>query len=125
MGKFFGIVGFVQGQKDPNRPGITVDVPTEIEYGGEVIRHIRRWQPASDSVVDDISIDDQISILADPYAFENFSHIRYVERFGTLWKVTSAEPQYPRIILSLGGVYNGVHGQKTGAPSDSDGSSGV
>lgn len=115
MGKFFGIVGFVKSQEDPDHPGVFVEVPTENEYGGDVIRHIRRWQGVADHTNDDVAVDSQISIISDPFAFENFSHIRYVEWLGSLWKVTSAEPQYPRILLTIGGVYNGVHGQKTGA----------
>lgn len=124
MGKFFGIVGFVTSQEDPDHPGVFIEVPTEREYGGDTIRHIRRWQGVADQVNDDVTIDEQISIFCDPFAFENLSHIRYVERYGSFWKVTAVEPQYPRLVLSIGGVYNGVHGSQTGTSPDSGGTSG-
>lgn len=120
MGKFFGIVGFVKDQEDPEHPGVILEVPTEKEYGGDIVRNIRRWQGVADHVNDDVSLDSQVSIFCDPFAFENFSHIRYVEMYGTLWKVNSVEPQYPRLLLSIGGVYNGIHGQTTGTSSDTD-----
>lgn len=118
MGKFWGIVGFVTSQEKEGSPGVTIEVPDEHEYGGDVIRHVRRWQGVADHVNDDVTIDVQINIICDPFAFENFSHIRYVQWMGSLWKVNSIEVQYPRLLLSIGGVYNGIHGPKTAATSD-------
>ena len=104
MGKFYGSVGFViTEEKEPNS-GVFVENKIERKYYGEVIKNTRRYQ-ASETVNDNISLGNEISILADPYAFENLCFIRYVEFLGHLWNVSSVEIQYPRLILSLGDIY--------------------
>lgn len=59
------------------------------------------------SINDNITLNNSISIIADAYAYENFFAIQYVKVMGTAWKVTSVEVQRPRLILTLGGVWNG------------------
>lgn len=101
MAKYFGKIGFA----DLNlvSPGVYEDVITEYEYYGDLIRNTRRLQ-TGDKVNDDIEISNQISIVADPYALKNFHTIRYAVYMGIKWKVTSVEVQFPRLILTLGGV---------------------
>ena len=55
---------------------------------------------------DPIKIGNKISIVMDPYSRDNFSKIRYVKWLGNTLKVTNIDVKYPRLILSLGGVYN-------------------
>ena len=86
-------------------PGVWSEEFTERKYYGDLLRNSRRLQ-GSQQINDDITISNQISILADPYAVQHFHAIRYAELFGTKWKVSSVEVQYPRLILELGGVYN-------------------
>lgn len=104
MAKFYGPIGFaVQAESSP---GVWTEDITERKYFGDVIRNTRRLQ--SDSQVNDnITVSNEISIVADPYANQNFHAIRYVEFMGTKWKVSTVDVQYPRLILTLGGVYNG------------------
>lgn len=104
MAKFFGKIGFAR--YTDGLPGVTEENLVERIYQGDVLRRSRKLQ-AADGVNDNIVISDEISILADPYAVDNFHAIRCVEYLGTKWKVTSASVQFPRIVLSLGGVYNG------------------
>lgn len=78
----------------------------ERAYVGDILRNSRRLQ-SGESVNDDLSVNNMISIVADPYANENFFAIRYVQWMGTLWKVTEVEVQSPRLLLRLGGKYNG------------------
>lgn len=78
----------------------------ERAYVGDILRNTRRLQ-SGESVNDDLSVNNMISIVADPYANENFFAIRYVQWMGTLWKVTEVEVQSPRLLLRLGGKYNG------------------
>lgn len=78
----------------------------ERDYVGDILRNTRRLQ-SGESVNDDLSVNNMISIVADPYANENFFAIRYVQWMGTLWKVTEVEVQSPRLLLRLGGKYNG------------------
>lgn len=103
MPKFYGKIGFQESVE--TAPGVWEEIITERNYYGEVIRNTRKLV-ASNHLNDDISINNEISIIADPYAKDHFHSMRYVEFLGTAWEVTSVEVQYPRLILSLGGVYN-------------------
>ena len=75
-------------------------------YFGDIVKNTRRLRETS-NINDDINISNQISILADPYLMNNFHSMRYVIYMGTKWKVSEVEVQYPRLILTLGGIYNG------------------
>ena len=104
MAKYYGSVGFAKTVE--SRPGVWTDSIIERKYSGDVIRINRRWQQQQ-AVNDDFTVNNQISIVADPYAFENLHLIKYVSWYGANWKVSNVEVQYPRLILSIGGVYNG------------------
>lgn len=106
MAKWFGKVGYADTIESPVNSGIWIETVTEREYYGDFIRNIRKLQ-STDSLNDNINISNQISILSDPFAMQNFHTIRYATYMGTKWKVTSVDVQYPRLILELGGVYNG------------------
>lgn len=104
MAKWYGVIGFAETVE--TEPGLWVEQIEERLYAGDLLTNNRRLQN-SDSVNDNINISNQISIVADPYAEQNFYAIRYAEFRGMKWKVTNAEVQFPRLVLSLGGVYNG------------------
>ena len=104
MAKFFGPIGFAEPAE--TTPGVWEEAITERYYYGDLIRNVRRLQ-SSDKVNDDINVSNEVSIVADPFANENFHSMRYVEFMGAKWKITSVEVQYPRLILTIGGVYNG------------------
>ena len=104
MNKWYGNVGFADCVE--TEPGIWEDEIVEHPYYGDVLRKSRTLQNGSD-MNDDIIINVQISIVADSYATQNIYAMRYVEFHGTNWEIESAEPQFPRIILTLGGKYNG------------------
>lgn len=104
MAKFYGKVGY--GISKETAPGVWVDEIVERSYYGELVRNTRKMQ-MSDKVIDDINIANEISILADPFARDNFQYMRYVEFMGVKWKVTTIDVQFPRLILSIGGLYNG------------------
>ena len=105
MAKWFGEIGFVTPVEIS--PGVWKDVVTQRNYVGDIIRNTSRWTSSSDSTNDDLNINNQISILIDPFAYQNFHTIKYVEFMGNKWKVTSVEVLLPRLLLSIGGVYNG------------------
>ena len=89
-------------------PGLWSDNnPVERAYYGDIIRNTRKLQSTGDSSNDNIRISNQLSIIADPFANENFHAMRYAEFMGTKWKIEDVEVQYPRLLLTLGGVYNG------------------
>ena len=104
MSKWFGIVGY--GITVETKPGVWTEETVERDYYGDLIRNSRRLQSSSEKVNDDLTISNQLSIVSDPYAYENFHSMRYVKFMGAKWKVTDVEVQYPRLILTLGGVYN-------------------
>lgn len=104
MAKWFGVIGYAEQVE--TKPGVWKEAITEREYFGDMTRNTRRLQ-STDQLNDDISISNEISIVSDPYANENFHSMRYATYMGTKWKITSVEVQYPRLILSLGGVWNG------------------
>ncbi len=104
MAKFYGSVGFCDMKE--TRPGVHEEVITERKYFGDHIRISRRLE-SSGNLNDDINVANEISIVADPFARDNFHKMRYVEFMGARWKVSSVRVEYPRLILTLGGVYNG------------------
>ena len=104
MAKFYGMIGFADQVEEA--PGVWVDKITIRPYYGDLVRNTRKLQ-SRDQLNDNIDIANDISIIADPYAVENFHKMRYVEFMGTKWKITSVEVQYPRLILTVGGVWNG------------------
>ena len=90
---------------EESAPGVWTEQITERTYYGDLIRNTRRLQ-SSGNIIDDIQISNQISIVADPFAYENFHAIRYATYMGTKWKVTSVDVQRPRLTLDLGEVYH-------------------
>ena len=104
MEKFYGKVGYAESVE--TAPSVYEDEITEKYYYGDVLRNASRWVN-SDKVNSDLKIRNQISIVADAYAFKNFSRIKYIEWMGILWTVTDIEVQRPRLIMTLGGEYNG------------------
>lgn len=106
MARFFGVVGYGESVETPPESGKWVDVITEHDYQGDVIRNTRE-NDSGEKQNDDISVQNSISIVADDYAVKNFRNIKYVSWMGALWSVTSVEIRAPRLTLSLGKVYNG------------------
>jgi hypothetical protein len=102
--RFYGAVGY--GQSVESAPGVWKDVITEVSYYGDVTRNTRQLREGS-LVNDDITVGNNISIVADAYANENFMNIRYVAWLGSSWTVSAVEVRAPRLILTLGGIYNG------------------
>lgn len=103
MAKWYGVIGYADDVEV--EPGLHVDEIVERSYFGDVTRNTRSLQN-SGNINDDINISNQISVLADPYAVQNIYKMRYAEFMGVKWKITNVEVQYPRLILSIGGVWN-------------------
>ena len=102
MAKFYGSIGYAETAE--TKPGVWEEVITERKYFGDIIRNSRRLQTA-DKLNDDITVSNEISIVADPFANQNFHSMRYVEFMGTKWKISNIDVQYPRLILTIGGLY--------------------
>lgn len=106
MARFYGKVGYGTQVEDPVGSGVHVTQITEVSYYGDVQRNIAR-QEDGEGLNSNIKVNNMISIVADEYANQHFFNIKYVEWAGVLWAVTSVEVRSPRLILSLGEVYNG------------------
>lgn len=104
--KFSGLVGFLEDEVE-----VKTDVwgPSIVErpYFGDILKNSRSFQTVTDQQNDDFKINNRISILADLYFRNNWTSVRYVVWNGIRWKVNSVDVEYPRIILEIGGVYNG------------------
>lgn len=103
MAKYYGAIGF--GVQTKTKPGVWAETITERNYSGDLLGNSRMLQN-SGQVNDDINVSNKISIIADPFANENLSSMRYVVYMGAKWKVTSISVEYPRLILTIGGLYN-------------------
>lgn len=104
MAKWFGKIGY--SITSETESGIWEPTIVEKEYYGDLTTD-RRKRQNSGEVNDNINLANVISIIADPFAIQNCSYMAYVEVMGTRWKISDIEVQYPRLILTVGGVYNG------------------
>lgn len=104
MARFYGAVGYITEVE--TAVDVTDNKPVERMYKGDIIRNNRRLEAGTD-INDNVNISNQISIVADPYANQHIFDMRYVKWRGVAWKVTNVDVEPPRLILSLGGVYNG------------------
>lgn len=103
MAKFHGQIGFAVTTEV--KPGIWKEQIQELPYYGDLVKSSRRMEP-SNQINDDVMLSNDISIISDPFASQNFHSIRYISYLGSKWKVTNVEIQYPRLILSTGGLYH-------------------
>lgn len=101
--RYYGKIGYFDTVE--TKPGLFENQMIYKTYKGDVLRNYKRNQNSS-KINSDVSINNSISIVADPYAREHFFKIKCVEWQGALWSVSSVEVQYPRLILELGGLYN-------------------
>ena len=102
MAKWYGKVGYADQVE--TAPGVWEEQITERHYYGDVVRNIRKLE-SSGEVNDNINVSVEISIVADPYAIQNFHTMRYIEFMGSLWKIYNVEVNYPRLVLAIGGLY--------------------
>ena len=105
MAKFFGIVGYAEMKE--TSPGVWTEEIIERSYKGDITKNSKRNE-GGEYLNDNIRLSNTISILCDAYAYEHFFAIKYVEWMGAKWKVTDVEVKRPRLILSIGGVYNDI-----------------
>ena len=103
MARWFGQVGFEVTVEV--EPGVWEPVQQPRNYYGDILTNNRRWDQKQDSTNDDLTLNNRISIVADEFANKHLAAIRWAEFKGIKWKVTGAEIAYPRIILTMGGVY--------------------
>lgn len=104
MAKFYGNIGFAE--RVEVQPGVWDEKITERSYYGDVIRHSRMLQNSTSSTNDNINVSNEISIVADPYAYDNYFNMRYIVFMGAKWKISNVNVIPPRLELTIGGLYN-------------------
>ena len=104
MAKYYGAIGFKESVE--TSPGIWEDRITERYYYGNLEHNSRRWE-GSGYQNDNLTISNRLSIIADAYAYQNFHAIVYAQFWSTKWKVNTVEVEHPRLVLQIGGEYNG------------------
>lgn len=104
MAKYYGAIGYAYHKE--TKPGVWKEIVEERNYRGDIILNQFRWQ-SDDKANENLNVDNSISIIADDFAYKHSSFIRYVVWYGQKWKVTSLSIKRPRLILQIGGVYNG------------------
>lgn len=104
MSKFYGRIGYVTTEEV--RPGVSKESAIEKTYKGDIYRNSHAVQGGANRN-NDINVSMIVSIVVDPFAYENYQWIRYVEFMNSKWKVTNIEIEYPRLKLTLGGLYHG------------------
>lgn len=106
MARYFGPVGYVSNRVQSS-PGVWRENVVERPYYGDVLRNTRQLE-SGEKVNDDFTVSNTISIIADAYAQEHFFAMRYIKWAGAYWTISDVEVQGPRLLLRLGGVYNGT-----------------
>lgn len=101
--RYYGKIGYFETVE--TKPGLMEQKLVFKEAYGDVFRNTKRDTTGS-NINDTITVSNQISIVADPYAREHFFYIKCIEWQGTLWTINSVDVQYPRLVLELGGLYN-------------------
>lgn len=105
MAKYYGAIGFLKTVEDPDNPGTWKEECTERCYYGDVLNNRYKSENGT-GLNDNINIQNTISILSDSFAKEHLGYMKYLVWMGSKWKITSVEVSYPRLILSIGGLYN-------------------
>lgn len=104
MSKYHGYIGYADTAE--TYPGVWEEQIVEREYYGDVIKNRANIQQNAD-INGKITISNNISIIGDPFAHEHFYSMRYITYLGKRWCITNIEIEYPRIALTIGGLYNG------------------
>lgn len=105
MAKYYGKIGYSMNVE--TEPGVWESKIIERAYFGDVLQNSIKWTTSSENANDNLNISNRFSILADSFAINNSHYMKYLEFTGTMWKINNIEQQYPRMILTVGGVYNG------------------
>lgn len=117
MAKFYGPIGFLTTEE--GNPGVWEEKIVERYYYGDVNRN-NKHTVQGDGLNDNIKFNNEISILADAFAYDNFFNIKYVTWMGAKLKVNTVTVVHPRLTLEIGEVYNGPEEDTTSGNSGDD-----
>lgn len=112
MAKYYGGIGYFLPQSKPVN-GVCRERMVERSYFGDVLSNFYKTRPG-ENVNDDIEISNKISVISDDFSLSNYGYMRYIRWNGASWKITSVEVAFPRLILTIGGIYNGDTAEASG-----------
>ena len=104
MTKCSGVIGYILSVE--TQPGIWTGVPTEKNYYGDVVRDNRKIVD-NNQINDSLNINNNISILSNKFMLENLAFMKFITFMSSKWKINSVDIIPPRIIITIGGLYNG------------------
>lgn len=113
MARFYGVIGYVHEVED-GTSGNWLQIPTEYHYYGDILRDVVQSRENLQQVHNEINISNYISIMADAYAYENYHAMKYIMWDGVRWNIREVEERRPRLLIRLGGLYNGITPDSTG-----------
>lgn len=103
MARYHGYVGYAIDVEA--YPGVWEEQISEHEYFGDVVKNRMNIQQ-NGNINAKITISNSISIIGDPFAYEHVYAMRYVTYLNKKWTITNIDIQRPRLILTIGGLYN-------------------
>ncbi len=106
MSKYCGLIGYSITEESPTMPGVFLPKIVEIKHFGDIVKERSKWEQTTYQN-DNITISNKLSIVANSYISENYGYMKYAVINGVRWTITNISLEYPRVILTLGGVYNG------------------
>lgn len=104
--RFSGVIGYGESSETLPNTGTWEDVITEFPYRGDVLRDTRRSEEG-EKIHEDISVNNSISVVGDAKANADFRKMKYVRWRGVNWTIDTVEVRPPRLLLTLGDVWNG------------------
>lgn len=107
--KWCGKIGFFVEEevfKDGIGTGVWKNRIVEKQYLGDLVSDYRSQDAGNNQVNDNLNVNNRISIIADRFIDEHIIDIKYIEFKGQKFKLKAFSQNYPRIELSIGGVYH-------------------
>lgn len=107
--RFAGLVGYIETEE--TSPGIHLPVETTRKMRGDVLsaktQNSQDGRTTETSLYKDIRLSHRFSLVGDAYSFKNYMYLKWIIVEGHKWEVSSVEIQSPRLLISIGGLYNG------------------
>lgn len=98
------VLGFSEKNKEV-RPGVWKMQPEEVTHRAKLLTYNKDYD-SGEEVNDDLKLRNRYEIVMKDKKLD-YQDMRYVIVKGTKWKVSALEFLEVRIIITLGGVYNG------------------
>jgi hypothetical protein len=103
MSRCSGLIGYALAGE--TQPGVWTENITEKIYYGDVVRDNRRIVDQGE-INGSININNNISVVSNKFMLDNLAFMRYITFANSKWKISSVDIRSPRVVITLGGLYN-------------------